>query len=201
MINRDGLVYSLHNWLASWTGLGFQFPLFCCQTRRITDIKMFFARNSIVWLTTFRKCSKSSTILRKEICDHFCPIPPTPSNDLHPIPSSSKVYVLFFFRHECSELGVVGWVRTNPKVVCICKSVRIIGRSLTNMRWAHVLEGTSSIYLLLLLLCTYKYSSCKVYYYIMGVESLSPWTHGQPSLFVTQPIWNQTSFWPQWLNW
>ncbi len=32
---------------------------------------------------------------------------------------------------ECSDLGVDGWVNQNANIVRICKSVRIIGRSLT----------------------------------------------------------------------
>ncbi len=35
-----------------------------------------------------------------------------------------------FFGHECSDLGVDGWVSCNLNIVRICKSVRIIGRSL-----------------------------------------------------------------------
>ncbi len=36
-----------------------------------------------------------------------------------------------YFGHECSHLGVRGWVSCNLNVVQICKSVRNIGRSLT----------------------------------------------------------------------
>ena len=36
----------------------------------------------------------------------------------------------YFFCRECSDLGVGGWVSTNPNIVLICKSVQIIGRSL-----------------------------------------------------------------------
>ena len=36
-----------------------------------------------------------------------------------------------FFGHECADLGVGGWVRGNPNVVRICKSVRNIGQSVT----------------------------------------------------------------------
>ena len=35
-----------------------------------------------------------------------------------------------FLCRECSDLGVGGGVSTNPNIVRICKSVRIIGRSL-----------------------------------------------------------------------
>ena len=35
-----------------------------------------------------------------------------------------------FFCRECSDEGVGGWVSTNSNVVQICKSARIIGRSL-----------------------------------------------------------------------
>ena len=38
---------------------------------------------------------------------------------------------MYFLYRGCSNLGVGGgWVSTNPNVVRICKSVRIIGRSL-----------------------------------------------------------------------
>ncbi len=35
-----------------------------------------------------------------------------------------------FLGRECSDLGVGGCVSRNPNIVRICKSVRIIGRSL-----------------------------------------------------------------------
>ena len=35
-----------------------------------------------------------------------------------------------FLGRECSDLGLGGWVSRNPNLVRICKSVRIIGRSL-----------------------------------------------------------------------
>ena len=40
-----------------------------------------------------------------------------------------------FHGPECSDLGVDGWVVHNPNIVHvrICKSVRIIGRSLTEL--------------------------------------------------------------------
>ncbi len=38
-----------------------------------------------------------------------------------------------FFGRECSDYGVGGWVSCNPNVVRICKSVRNIGRSLSNL--------------------------------------------------------------------
>ncbi len=37
-----------------------------------------------------------------------------------------------FLGRECSDLEVGGWVSRNPNIVRICKSVRIIGRSLSN---------------------------------------------------------------------
>ncbi len=42
-----------------------------------------------------------------------------------------------FFCRECSDFGVGGWVSTNPNVVRICKSVRIIGCSLS---WSHNIQ-------------------------------------------------------------
>ncbi len=35
-----------------------------------------------------------------------------------------------FLGHECSDLGVGGWVSRNPNIFRICKSVQIIGQSL-----------------------------------------------------------------------
>ncbi len=40
-----------------------------------------------------------------------------------------------FLGRECSDLGVGGWVSRNLNIVRICKSVRIIGRSLTIFRY------------------------------------------------------------------
>ncbi len=37
----------------------------------------------------------------------------------------------YFFGYKCSDQGVGGWFSTNPNIVLICKSVWIIGRSLT----------------------------------------------------------------------
>ncbi len=36
-----------------------------------------------------------------------------------------------FLGRECSDLGVCGWVGRNPNIVQMCKSVLIIGRSLS----------------------------------------------------------------------
>ena len=66
--------------------------------------------------TVFSICVK-----RKKRLTH----PPTPNSD-HSRPKKSV--------HECSDLGVGGWVSCNPNVlnvVQICKSVRNIGRSPT----------------------------------------------------------------------
>ena len=39
----------------------------------------------------------------------------------------------YFWGLECSDFGVGGWVSCNPDVVRICKSIRNIGRSLTDI--------------------------------------------------------------------
>ena len=54
------------------------------------------------------------------------------SKEINLLNRTSKVYV--FFCRECSDLEVGGWVSTNPNIVRICKSVQIIGRSLTKLQ-------------------------------------------------------------------
>ncbi len=48
-------------------------------------------------------------------------------------PKNPKIIVRCtdFLDHEGSDLVVGGWVSQNPNIVWICKSVRIIGQSLT----------------------------------------------------------------------
>ncbi len=38
-----------------------------------------------------------------------------------------------FLGHECSDLGVSGWVSRNRNIVRICKSVRIIGHFFSSL--------------------------------------------------------------------
>ncbi len=39
----------------------------------------------------------------------------------------------YFLSHECSDLGMGGWVSQNLNIVGICKSIHIIGRFLTTL--------------------------------------------------------------------